>query len=316
MSISSSQAQATKRTTKKLPPDPHSNMRVWIPVSMIRQVEPCLAIDYEAKQEKSIHKTPGSGVVQRQGTGKAQAEPGTEERSDAGPLASPGLSICALGLDPEESRAGDELRSQNRLEDNTLSLPSTSIFASISDAHPPSGFLFSMPNPDDPLELELEDEEDANGTPPSWFDRPFNQVVGFHKRHSLDDKLHCWLQAELIKKTEGRIHQLPKKRKAQSTATQSHFIIPPSRNVSHPHDQPCFNPNVLEVFSDSEEDEIFRSISVSIGKFPRPLPSLMVIPKHAPALGAHAPKRQSYHQPSRQQNDLIVDNVEMMIDLT
>ncbi|KAG2036965.1 PIN domain-like protein, partial [Suillus americanus] len=53
---SSSQAQATQRTTKKLPSDPHSNMRVWIPVSMVRQVEPCLAVDYEARQEKSIHK--------------------------------------------------------------------------------------------------------------------------------------------------------------------------------------------------------------------------------------------------------------------
>ncbi|KAG1844175.1 hypothetical protein DFJ58DRAFT_747692 [Suillus subalutaceus] len=351
-----SSPQATQRTTKKLSSDPHSNMRVWIPASMVRQVCPCLTVDYDAKQEKSIHKTPGSDVARRQGTDKTRAEPSTEERSNAELLASPvravrthcqvnqgddgsmkqGLSIRVLGPDREESRAGDELRSQNRLEDDTLSLPPASIFASISDAHPPSGFLFSIPNPDDPLESELEDEEDADGTPSGWFDRPFNQAVVFNKRHSLDDKIRPEEQArppckrafdhsETIsllapsgadKKIEGRIHQLPKKRKAQSTTTQSHFISPPSRNVSRPRDEPCLDPNVLEVFSDSEEEEIFRPISVSIGKFPRPLPSLIIIPKRAPALGAHASKRQSYHQPSRQQSDLIVVNVEMMIDLT
>lgn len=35
-----SSSQTTKRATKKL--YPHSNMRVWIPISMVRQVYPCL----------------------------------------------------------------------------------------------------------------------------------------------------------------------------------------------------------------------------------------------------------------------------------
>lgn len=35
-----SSSQTTKRTTKKL--YPHSNMCVWIPISMVRQVYPCL----------------------------------------------------------------------------------------------------------------------------------------------------------------------------------------------------------------------------------------------------------------------------------
>ncbi|KAG1742216.1 hypothetical protein EDB19DRAFT_678995 [Suillus lakei] len=185
-----SSSQATKKTTKKSPSDQHSNMRIWIPVSMARQVYPCLAIDYEAGQGKSIRKAPGSGVAQKQGKGKARAEPGTKERSDTEPLTSPmrgvrthcqmnwgddgamkqGLFIHALAPDHEECRAGDELRSQNRLENNILSLPSASIYASTSDAHLPSGFLFSMLNPDDPMELESEDEADADGAHPSWFD--------------------------------------------------------------------------------------------------------------------------------------------------
>jgi hypothetical protein len=308
-----SNSQTTTRTTKKLPSDPHSNMRVWIPVSMVRQVYPCLAIDYEAEQEKSIHNTPGIDVAHRQGTGKARAEPGTK-KNNAEPLASPvrrvsthcqvnrgddrsmnqGLSIRALGLDRERSRAGDELRSQNRVEDTTPSLPSTSIIVSISDAPSSSGFLFSMPNPDDPLVLKFEDDhdedDDVNSAPPSWFDRPFNQVVGFDQKHLLDEmarpeeqtgppRKRAFDHSKTVslltpngadKRTEGHIHHLPKKRKAQSTITQFHFINPPSRDVPHPHDQPCFDPNVLEVFSDSEEEEIFQPISVSIGKFPRP----------------------------------------------
>ncbi|KAG1851669.1 hypothetical protein F4604DRAFT_1959173 [Suillus subluteus] len=322
----SSQVQATKRTTKKLPSDPHSNMRVWIPVSMVRQVEPCLAVDYEARQEKSIHKTPESDVALRKEATLDLSLPQSEEDF---PFA------CSVRIVKKVVPVTNcDRKIVSRI---TLSLPSASIFASISDAHPPSGFLFSMPNPDDPLESEsgLEDEEDADGAPTDWFDRPFNQVVEFDKRHLLNDRIRPEEQArppckrafdhsEIIsllapsgadKKTEGRIHQLPKKRKAQSTTSQPHFTCPPSCNVSRPHDQPCLDPNVLEVFSDSEEEEIFRPISVSIGKFPRPLP-LIIIPKRAAALGAHAPKRQSYHQPSRQRSDLMMDNVEMMIDLT
>jgi hypothetical protein len=223
-----------------------------------------------------------------------------------------GLSIRVLGPDREEIRAGDELRSQNCGEDTILSLPSASITVSISDAPPSSGFLFSMPNPDDPLESEFEDDDDVNGAPPSWFDRRVSLDEMARQERTGPPRKRAFDQS----RTEGHIHQLPKKRKEQSTTTQFHFINPPSLYVSRPHDQPCFDPNVLEVFSDSEEEEIFQPISVSIGKFLRPLPSLIVIPKPAPNFCVHAPKRQGYPQPSRQQSDLTVDNVEMMIDLT
>ncbi|KAG0704668.1 XPG I-region-domain-containing protein [Suillus ampliporus] len=334
-------SQATKRTPAKLPPDPHSNMRVWIPVSIVRQVYPGLAVDYEAEQEKSTRKAPASGVVRRQGKNKPRIDPGTEDqRSETERPTSPvravrthcqmnlddgamkqGPHIHALGPDREGSCAGDNLRSQNRLEDNILSLPSASMRTLRSDAHPPSRFLFSMPNPDDPLESELEDEEDSNGAPPSWFDQLFNQVMGFDKGRSPDYTMRRKEKAGPPRKRpfyhsvavapsgshEDHIHPGAKKRKVESRSTQSHFISPPRPRV-----RPRLDPDVLEVFSDSEEEEIFRPISVCIGKPLRP-PS---IPKRASAPDACAPQRQSYPQPSYQENDLTMGNVEVIIDLT
>ncbi|KAG2153896.1 hypothetical protein DEU56DRAFT_771728 [Suillus clintonianus] len=319
-----SSSQATKGTTKKLPPDPHSNMRVWIPVSMVRQVYPGLVVDYEAEQEKSIRKASGCGVTRRQGKGKAKADPGTEDQtSHTEPFTSPVRvarthfqldrePIRALGPDRERchTSGSDELRPQIRLEDYIPSLPSVSIRA---DTHPPSVFLFSMPNPDNSLELVLEDVEDTDGAPQ-------NQVIEFDKRDFPNDAMGCketagpqalMLTPSGTDQAEGHIHRVAKKRKAESNSAQSYRISSPRPNVSHPRVQPGFDPNVLELFSDSEEEEIFRPISVSIGKSLRP-PSTL---KHASAPGARAPNRQNYPRPSYQESDLTVDNVGIIIDL-
>ncbi|KAG2066558.1 hypothetical protein BDR04DRAFT_1233932 [Suillus decipiens] len=159
-----------------------------------------------------------------------------------------GSFICTLSPDRGESRAGDELQLQNRFKDDTLSLPSASMIASISDTHPPGGLLSSMPNPDGPLELE-DDELMAD---PS---------IG-----SISRATRSW--------DLGRIHQLPNKRNTQSNATQSHFVNvnSPSRNVSHP----------------PRKKKISSQYPSPSGNSPPPRPSLIVIPKRAPALGAHA----------------------------
>ncbi|OAX32128.1 hypothetical protein K503DRAFT_635561 [Rhizopogon vinicolor AM-OR11-026] len=89
-----------------------------------------------------------------------------------------GIPIPEVGPDREGSRA--ELQSQSRVEDGTLSHFPGSTGAPRLDAHPSQGgFLFTLPNPDDHIELELEDNE----APRSWLDL-FNQAVGFSSGES------------------------------------------------------------------------------------------------------------------------------------
>ncbi|OAX33351.1 hypothetical protein K503DRAFT_859839 [Rhizopogon vinicolor AM-OR11-026] len=113
-------SRATKKTPKGLPPDPHSNMRVWIPISIVRQVHPGL-VDQGFKEfrfQKSVR------------------------------------IVKAVMLNC------------NRKVVSKM-----------------SGFLFTMPNPDDHVELELEDTEDASEAPRSWLGL-FNQAVGFSSGES------------------------------------------------------------------------------------------------------------------------------------
>jgi len=88
-----------------------------------------------------------------------------------------GIPIPEVGPDREGSRA--KLQSQSRVEDGTLSHFPGSTGSPKLDAHPSQdGFLFTMPNPDNHMELELEDNEDASEAPRSWLGL-FNQAVGF-----------------------------------------------------------------------------------------------------------------------------------------
>ncbi|OJA10191.1 hypothetical protein AZE42_01832 [Rhizopogon vesiculosus] len=275
-------SQATKEIPKRLPPDPHSNMRVWIPVSIVRQVYPGLVGDCEAEQEKSVQKAPGSnGHEDERGVKHGLAQVSRIREATLDLLLSQfgqiqGIPIPEFCPDHEGSHA--ELQSQSRIEDGTLSHSSGSANAPRLDVHPSQGgFLFTMPNPDDHMELKLEDEEDASETPRSRLGL-FNQAVGFSSGESSltqNDNVRLEKQVgkrpvdrsaaasilapELDERERPNVRNVAQKRGIETFSIRSHSLksSPPTlRKVSHSRVQLRFDRHVLEVFSDSEEEEI------------------------------------------------------------
>ncbi|TFY79691.1 hypothetical protein EWM64_g4321 [Hericium alpestre] len=158
--VPSSQRRAPKGPSK-LPPDPESVMRMWLPASMIQQVHPELIQNYEADEAAKRSR-------KAKGKGKARAIPSDEDMEDfPGPAFSTSQIPVVRGTTSSQSSVRDApvSRSTNfpprSPPPNEHSLPTT-----------PKGFLFWFPDPDDPDMLIPEDGLPLPQTRPSIIPPP------------------------------------------------------------------------------------------------------------------------------------------------
>ncbi|KAH7911802.1 hypothetical protein BJ138DRAFT_870624 [Hygrophoropsis aurantiaca] len=63
----------SKGKTKKAPPDPKSHIRIWMPASMVKMVEPGLVAHFEELQKKKADKKAGKGKGPKRATAKKTA---------------------------------------------------------------------------------------------------------------------------------------------------------------------------------------------------------------------------------------------------
>ncbi|KAH7924438.1 hypothetical protein BV22DRAFT_508362 [Leucogyrophana mollusca] len=98
----------SKTKSRKPPPDPESHIRVWMPASMVRMVEPHLVAQFEEVQQKKADKKAGKGrAAPKKATGKKAAPPPEEEKeSSPGPL--PAKKAAPRKKKPTAANPADE----------------------------------------------------------------------------------------------------------------------------------------------------------------------------------------------------------------
>ncbi|KAH7919230.1 hypothetical protein BV22DRAFT_1133985 [Leucogyrophana mollusca] len=362
--------QGVKRAPKQPPPDPESIMRIWVPASMVRQVHPGLVLDFEAIEEAKKFKK--SAKVGGQGIGKKRTNDSQAERgaSDSSPPTSPVRPVRAhLRPTWEDSDSDDDAvlpipsvsgiglaegeKRGDRYTNDNLAGPARSLAAG---ALPPSvprssgGFLFTMPNPDDPSILDLGDtdpiavsQEDAPDLPPDRFDHLFSRVAGSESqrmgsgksthrqntnvtgtpgKRTRDPATFTHLTAARDGALDNIIEGAAKRRRVTAPVhaplVRAGNIRPriPSDSSVPPIRGTHFNADIPDVFSDSEEDTIFQPISTSFRPAPRPFP-MNSVKSSARSGPTQVSQRPSDAEPSSsQESRLFLDDAEVIIDLT
>ncbi|TFK54033.1 PIN domain-like protein [Heliocybe sulcata] len=171
------------KSGKEYQVDPESEMLLWVPASILRQVHPDLVEEWEA--------------AQREKTNKRGRRAATQEDSDEG--GEDALEEDAVAPAPKRRRASrktkaNEERSRspstplewrvaqhNSQASNSAVTAPNHITAAFPSASGNSAFLFSFANPDDPDVLEVDDDVPASrsksGGVLDRFDVMFDQLV-------------------------------------------------------------------------------------------------------------------------------------------
>ncbi|KAH7915223.1 hypothetical protein BJ138DRAFT_1055368 [Hygrophoropsis aurantiaca] len=359
-------SQGSKIAAKKPPPDPEASMRMWIPASMMRQVHPSLVLDYEAvegaKQSKKSDAANGKWAS-RKGKKRANASDVENEPELSAHPVQPSRALPRSAWEADYAEFHDPVptgeSSTTRLEREMLEHYSKHSFAESPKLptsramslglQKTSGFLFTIPNPDDPslVDPEFVDEPPVENTnnsedadpPPDRFDRLFDQVMGY-------DKDGVRVPKSTSSHSNKKSNRVPSKRYptnldstvgasgSDSTRTTKKRKVTPSipkpidpqpsripsdksnsRSISHSqHKAGGLNPAVLDIFSDSDEESIFRPLSASVLPQPRPFP--LHREKALPAGPSRFNPGSLIDLSSSQESGLYGDGDEMIIDLT
>ncbi len=162
--------ETTTSATKKAPPDPCSVMRVWIAASMIQQVHPQLAADFEAAEEEKKAGKAGRGTGRkRRATARDISDQEIDGEHPRSPASQPlpprkrvrteaPQSTLSQALAPAPVSAGPS----SNIPSETGTHRRAKNVGMLMDDPPrsPNGFLFTFSDPDDPDMVVWEDQQD------------------------------------------------------------------------------------------------------------------------------------------------------------
>ncbi|PSR87077.1 hypothetical protein PHLCEN_2v5247 [Hermanssonia centrifuga] len=158
--------ETTTSATEKSPPDPCSVMRVWIAASMIQQVHPRLAADFEAAEEEKKARKAGRGTGRkRRATARDISDQEIDEEHPRSPASQPLPPRKRVRTEAPQSTPSQALApagpSQNRPSESGTHRRAKNVGMLMDDPpRSPNGFLFTFPDPDDPDMVVWEDQQD------------------------------------------------------------------------------------------------------------------------------------------------------------
>ena len=268
--------EGSQQGPKKLPPDPHSHMRIWIPASIMHQVHPGLVEEFaivdEVKNNRMVRgKKKGKPSVLDEDDGDREVgldnSPAKTAPKPKRKLAKQGSNTANVNptqiysdgpsrsIDPDASWTPQEanIAGQSRFQDAKR------------------GFLFYFTDPetltvlddDDPLQQNLQemplDKLEYDNGPPNRFDLLFDQIMGVSGKTSRARKAgprrkrprtSASLDADGPNSIQGGTGKRRKTTHGESSV--DHIATNPHRSTHKPQAPTSFNSKVLELFSDSE----------------------------------------------------------------